>query len=267
MPGTDVIIMGAGGRMGATLVQMTNADPDLSLVAALERPELLGSLNGLTCRTASSPDEILSECARAVIVDFTHPEATVQTAAAAARHGNPVVIGTTGLSDSQQQELAEAAGEIPLFWAPNMSVGINLLLEFLPQLARVLGLDYDVEISEIHHKHKKDAPSGTAVKLGQALAQAKGWEPEDSLRMCREGMIGARPEQEIGVQTLRGGDVVGEHTVHFFGPGERIDVTHRAYSRETFAKGALRAAKWLSRQSPGKIYSMADVFADAAQEV
>jgi len=266
MPVTDVIIMGAGGRMGTTLVQLASADQELNLVAALERPELLGSLNKLTCQTGSSPDEVLPQCPKAVIIDFTHPEATVLTAETAAKHGNPMVIGTTGLDESQQQKLAEAAQKIPLFWAPNMSVGINLLLEFLPQLARVLGVDYDVEISEIHHRHKKDAPSGTAVKLAQALSQAKGWEPNKALRACREGMIGARPEQEIGVQTLRGGDVVGEHTVYFFGPGERIDVTHRAYSRETFAKGALRAARWLGNQSPGRLYSMADVFADAARE-
>jgi 4-hydroxy-tetrahydrodipicolinate reductase len=266
MPATDVIIMGAGGRMGSTLVQLATADPELNLVAALERPELLGTLNGLVCQTGSNPEDILPTCSKAVIVDFTHPEATVLTAETAARHGNPMVIGTTGLNESQQQKLAGAAERIPLFWAPNMSVGINLLLEFLPQLARVLGVDYDVEISEIHHKHKKDAPSGTAVKLAQALSQAKGWDPGTALRACREGMIGARPEQEIGVQTLRGGDVVGEHTVYFFGPGERIDVTHRAYSRETFAKGALRAAKWLGNQTPGRLYSMADVFADAAQD-
>mgnify|MGYP006284088989 FL=1 len=265
MSTTDVIIMGAGGRMGSTLVQLASADPELSLVGALERPELLGSLNGLVCQTGTSPDEVLPSCSKAVVVDFTHPDATLLTAAAAARHGNPMVVGTTGLTDAQQQELAQAATSIPLFWAPNMSVGINLLLEFLPQLARMLGVSYDLEISEIHHRHKKDAPSGTAVKLAQALSQAKGWDPGQSLRMCREGMIGARPDEEIGVQTLRGGDVVGEHTVHFFGPGERIDVTHRASSRETFAQGALRAAKWIRTQKPGKLYSMTDVFADAAQ--
>jgi 4-hydroxy-tetrahydrodipicolinate reductase len=140
-----------------------------------------------------------------------------------------------------------------------MSIGISVLLELLPKLAQALGPAYDPELMEIHHRMKKDAPSGTALKLAQAVARAKDWPEEDSLRLCREGMVGERPDREIGVQTLRGGDVVGEHTTYFFGPGERIEVTHKASSRETFAQGALRAAKWISEQPPGRIYSMTDM--------
>ena len=184
---------------------------------------------------------------------------TASVAQTAADTGNPMVIGTTGLSEGQQEELAAAAARTPLFWAPNMSVGVNVLLELLPQLVRMLGDLYDVELSEIHHKFKKDAPSGTALKLAQVLAEAKGWDLKQVAQYCREGIIGERPKDEIGVQTLRGGDVVGDHTVYFFGPGERIEVTHRAHSRETFAQGALRAAKWIGRQKPGTIYSMADM--------
>ena len=140
-----------------------------------------------------------------------------------------------------------------------MSVGINVLLQVLPQLTRLLGPAYDLEIAEVHHRLKKDAPSGTAIRLGQCLAQARGQEYEDVARCCREGIVGERIDEEIGVQTLRGGDVVGDHTVFYFGPGERIEVTHRAHSRETFAQGALRAAAWLASQPAGKIYAMEDM--------
>jgi len=254
-----IVVVGARGRMGATLVELVQRDEELSLAGVTEREERLGELAFLNCPAASSLEEVLPQAPGAVVVDFSQPEVTIKTVQAARQSSNPVVIGTTGFSQDQQQTLRDAAAELPLFWAPNMSVGINVLLELLPTLAEFLGQDYDVDVSEIHHKHKKDAPSGTALKLGQVLAEAKGFS-SDSLRACREGMIGERPRSEIGLQTMRGGDVVGEHTVYFFGPGERIDVTHRAYSRETFAQGALRAAKWLSRQSPGRLYAMADVF-------
>jgi len=258
----DIIVVGARGRMGSTLVELVERDSGLQLKGVTESPNRLDELGHLDCLRASSLEEILPESPGAVVVDFSHPEVTLKTVQAASSSGNPVVIGTTGFSHEQQEALQEAAQRTPIFWAPNMSVGINVLLELLPKLAEFLGQDYNVEISEIHHKHKKDAPSGTAVKLGQVLAQAKGLPEREALRACREGMIGERPQEEIGVQTLRGGDVVGEHTVYFLGPGERIDVTHRAYSRETFAQGALRAAKWLSQRQPGKLYAMADVFTD-----
>ena len=263
MSATQVIIMGAHGRMGATLCKLALEDPDLELAAAVDLSQYQEELSkelSAGCMVAYDVDNVLDNFPNAVVVDFTSPQGTLQVVQAAKKNSNPVVIGTTGLDSNQQSKLSESAEELPLFWAPNMSVGINVLLEILPRLTGMLGELYDVELSEIHHKHKKDAPSGTALKLAQVLSKAKNWELEQVMRPCREGMIGERPKDEIGVQTLRGGDVVGEHTVYFFGPGERIDVTHRAHSRETFAQGALRAAKWLKKQSPGKLYSMADMF-------
>ncbi|SOB57791.1 4-hydroxy-tetrahydrodipicolinate reductase [Pseudodesulfovibrio profundus] len=256
---TDIVILGAKGRMGNTLVNLTQADDDLRLVGACERP---GNADGLSidgCIVTDDLDELLPQVPGAVIIDFTSPETSVATAKVAAKHGNPVVVGTTGLNKEEQAELEKSAQEVPLFWAPNMSVGVNTLLKVLPALVQALGSEYDMEMVETHHKMKKDSPSGTALKLAQCLAEARGWEYDDVKNHCRDGIIGERPHEEIGVQTLRGGDVVGDHTMFFFGPGERIEVTHRAHSRETFASGALRAAKWLSSQSSGKLYAMADV--------
>ena len=169
---------------------------------------------------------------------------------------------TTGLTAGQLEELSELATSIPIFWSPNMSIGVNALVRILPQLERILGAAYDLEITEIHHHHKKDAPSGTAVKLAQVLAQSRGWDLDTVANYGRQGMVGARSAQELGVHALRGGDVVGEHTVYFFGPGERIAVTHQAHSRENFAGGALRAARWLAEQGPGQLYSMNHLLGD-----
>ncbi|MFP4587886.1 MAG: 4-hydroxy-tetrahydrodipicolinate reductase [Desulfohalobiaceae bacterium] len=260
MSQTKIVVMGAAGRMGSTLVELVQADPELELVGALETEAKLSSLQGLECRTGSDLNTCLQGLQSAVVVDFTHPESTSHNVRIAAQADTPMVIGTTGFSQEQEKILQQAADQVPIFWAPNMSVGINVLLELMPKLVTLLGSEFDLEISEIHHKHKKDAPSGTAVKLGQILAQSRQEQPE--LRYCRQGMIGERPKQEIGIQTLRGGDVVGEHTVYFLGPGERIDLTHRVYSRQTFAQGALRVAKWIGSQSPGRVYSMSDFFAD-----
>lgn len=260
---TGIVVMGAAGRMGSTLVELVQADPELELAGALETEAKLSSLQGLECHTGSDLSSCLQGLQSAVVVDFTHPESTSDNALIAAQAGMPMVIGTTGFNKEQENSLQQAAAKVPVFWAPNMSVGINVLLELMPKLATLLGPEFDLEISEIHHKHKKDAPSGTAVKLGQILAGTRqGQEGEPLLRYCREGMIGERPKQEIGIQSLRGGDVVGEHTVYFLGPGERIDLTHRVYSRQTFAQGALRVAKWIGSQSPGRVYAMSDFFAD-----
>ncbi|MFO7717168.1 MAG: 4-hydroxy-tetrahydrodipicolinate reductase [Thermodesulfobacteriota bacterium] len=259
MTQTSIVVMGAKGRMGATLVRLVQNDPELTLAGVVEQKANQAGLEHLGCPISEDPAAVLAKAEGAVVIDFTAPAVTVSVAQTAADTGNPMVIGTTGLSEVQQEELAVAATRTPLFWAPNMSVGVNVLLELLPQLVRMLGDLYDVELSEIHHKFKKDAPSGTALKLAQVLAEAKGWDLKQVAQYCREGIIGERPKDEIGVQTLRGGDVVGDHTVYFFGPGERIEVTHRAHSRETFAQGALRAAKWIGRQKPGTIYSMADM--------
>ncbi|MCF8106929.1 MAG: 4-hydroxy-tetrahydrodipicolinate reductase [Desulfohalobiaceae bacterium] len=260
MSKTEVVIMGAGGRMGSTLVNLVQKDQDLELAGVLEHPDFLNDLKDLGCPKDTNLERLLPKAPGAVVVDFTQPEAAMDTVRAAQKHKNSLVIGTTGFSREQQKALEEAAAVVPIFWSPNMSVGINVLLELLPELTRMLGPDYDVELSEIHHKYKKDAPSGTALKLAETLSRAKGWEGKETQRYCREGITGERPEKEIGLQSLRGGDVVGEHTVYFLGPGERIDITHRAYSRETFAKGALRAAQWLRTRKSGKLYAMRDLF-------
>lgn len=255
-----VIIMGAGGRMGGTLVRLARAGGDFELAGVVERPDRLGEVQSLGCPAAGNLDALLPQAPGAVIIDFTAPEASVDMARTAKRHGNPAVIGTTGLTPEQQEELRFIARDVPLFWSPNMSVGVNVLLKVLPELTRMLGPAYDLEMFEVHHNRKKDAPSGTAIKLAQCLAEARGWDYDKVRNYGREGITGARPVEEIGVQTLRGGDVVGEHTVFFFGPGERVEVTHRAHSRDTFAQGALRAAKWLAGQKPGRLYGMADMF-------
>jgi 4-hydroxy-tetrahydrodipicolinate reductase len=170
-----------------------------------------------------------------------------------------VVIGTTGFNPGQRGELEEYARAIPLFWSPNMSVGVNVLLKTLPELTRLLGGSYDVDIVELHHNRKKDAPSGTALRLAECVAEAKDWKLAETGCYHREGIIGERPEREIGVQAVRGGDIVGVHTVYFMGLGERIELTHHAHSRENFAQGALRAARWMADAKPGKLYSMLDV--------
>ncbi|GAB6887096.1 4-hydroxy-tetrahydrodipicolinate reductase [Desulfothermus okinawensis JCM 13304] len=259
--GTYAIVTGAAGRMGSAICSLIKTDDDMELIGAVERAEYLEKIKKVAPNVSSDLKEITAKYNDAVIIDFTYPEVTQQNVEVAVSSGNPMVIGTTGLNDEQMKLLEDAAKKIPIFWAPNMSVGINVLLNLLPKFVELLGDLYDVEISEIHHKFKKDAPSGTAVKLAQVLKEAKGFKKE-AIRYCREGIIGERPKEEIGVQTLRGGDVVGDHTIYFFGPGERIEITHRAHSRETFAQGAIRAAKWIVTKEPGRLYTMKDLFED-----
>ena len=256
---TSVIIMGAKGRMGSTLARMAQESDDFTLVGVVERAEFAPGLEALGCPVAHNLADLLSSCPGAVIIDFTAPQVSLDTARQAAARGNPVVIGTTGLDAAQLDELHVLAAKTPIFWSPNMSIGVNALVRILPILEQILGAAYDMEITEIHHHHKKDAPSGTAVKLAQVLAQSRGWDLDEVGNYGRQGLVGARPSQELGVHALRGGDVVGDHTVFFFGPGERIEVTHRAHSRENFARGALRAATWLATQKPGTLYSMAEM--------
>ena len=257
---TSVVVSGACGRMGKTITELVRNDAACALAGLLERGDLLAKVGQVECPVAGSPEELLPKAKGAVIIDFTAPEASLATARVAASHGNPVVIGTTGLNEAQKAELAELAKRVPIFWAPNMSIGVNVLLKVLPELTRLLGEQYDVEMVELHHNRKKDSPSGTALRLAECLAEAKDWNLKDVACYHREGIIGERPKKEIGVQTIRGGDVVGVHTMYFMGPGERIEVTHQAHSRETFAQGAIRAAKWLVQQPAGRLYSMPDIF-------
>jgi 4-hydroxy-tetrahydrodipicolinate reductase len=255
----DVVIMGARGRMGSTLVHLARTNPEYRLAGVVERPGFEAGLAELGCVVGTDLAAVLPQVPGAVVIDFTSPGATVDTVKTCVAAGNPVVVGTTGLSKDQTAGLAQAAASGRVFFAPNMSVGINALLSVLPALVKKLGDAYNLEIMEIHHNRKADSPSGTAIKLGQCLADAAGRDFDAVKKCCREGIIGPRTVEEIGIQTLRGGDVVGDHTVYFFGPGERIEVTHRAHSRETFAQGALRAASWLPGQALGRLYGMADM--------
>lgn len=258
----NIVLTGANGRMGRTLYGMLSVNHDFKIIGLVAQAEEISAVKAYAGRDAfASLDEALDGAEKPVIIDFTAPAASLGFARVAAARGAAQVIGTTGLNAEQRSELAELAKKTPILWSPNMSVGINVLLKVLPELTRLLGENYDVEVMEIHHNKKKDSPSGTAVRLGEALAEAKGWDYKDAACYHREGIIGERPKKEIGMQTLRGGDVVGVHTVYFFGPGERIEVNHQAHSRENFASGALRAAKWLAGQKPGRLYSINDMLA------
>ena len=260
---TRIIIIGAAGRMGRTIRRLAEEE-NFVIVGLVDREEGLAGLQEGTIPVARSLEALGKRVSGAVAIDFTAPDASMATAGMAADMGVALVIGTTGFSEAQKAELATLARKTPIFWSANMSVGINVLMRFLPQLARALGPAYDMEMVEIHHGRKKDAPSGTALALGEKLAEARGWKLPEVRCSARDGIIGARPQKEIGIQALRGGDVVGVHTVYFLGPGERIEVTHQAHSRENFAGGALRAARWLSGRKPGRLYSMADTFEPGA---
>ena len=258
---TPLIIMGAGGRMGRTIAALAEEDSTCSLAALVDRADHLTQLHGGDgCLITADLRAALAQCADAVIIDFTAPEVSLNTARLAAESGHGVVIGTTGLAEAQRAELAALAQKTPLFWSSNMSVGINVLLKILPELTRALGDKYDIEMVELHHNRKKDSPSGTALTLGECLAEARGWKLPDVRCSARGGIIGGSPQAQVGLPATRGGDVVGVHTVYFMGPGERIEVTHQAHSRETFAQGALRAAAWLKGRSAGRLYGMQDIF-------
>ncbi len=257
---TPIIINGARGRMGQSLVSLVQTDAACTLAGLLEHETHVDALKHHACVVGTRPDEVLSAVKQAVIIDFSAPEVSIQLAKCAAQYGHGMVIGTTGFTQEQKELLHELATQTPLFWAPNMSIGVNVLLHVLPQLVRMLGEEYDLEMVELHHNRKKDSPSGTALRLAECLAAARDWALDDVACYHREGIIGERAQKELGIQTIRGGDVVGVHTMYFMGPGERIEVTHHAHSRETFAQGAVRAAKWLKEKTKGRLYSMDDIF-------
>ncbi|MDL2316685.1 4-hydroxy-tetrahydrodipicolinate reductase [Desulfovibrio sp. OttesenSCG-928-A18] len=254
-----VIVMGAAGRMGSTMCRLVREFDDLQLAGAVERPGQLDRLAGLPCAVSSDVTELMAKVPGAVLIDFTAPSASLATARAAAGAGCAHVIGTTGFSVGEREELEALAKDTPLFWSPNMSIGVNVLLQVLPLLTQLLGEAYDIDMMEIHHNKKKDSPSGTALRLAEAVAESRGVELEDVACYCRHGIIGERPQGELGIQAIRGGDVVGVHTVYFMGPGERIELTHQAHSRENFANGALRAVRWLHGREAGRLYSMRDI--------
>jgi 4-hydroxy-tetrahydrodipicolinate reductase len=260
-----VAVSGAAGRMGRSIVRLVRESEDLELVGALERaehPDLgrdAGSLSGASAAHVSLVDDPATALARAqVVVDFSMPLATRQVLAVARRVGVAVVVGTTGLDAAAKADLDETAKVVPLVAAPNMSVGIQVLLTLVAQATRLLGPDYDCDVLEMHHAKKVDAPSGTALRLAEVVAEVRGTSAEDVVVHGRSGALGERPKGEIGVLALRGGDVVGDHTVVFAGAGERLELVHRSSSRENFAKGALRAARWVVGKPPRR-YEMSDV--------
>ncbi len=260
---TRIAVNGAAGRMGRRIISLLTEEPDCTLVCALEQqghPEL-GKDAGLVAGVGElgvSISERISQTPQ-VLLDFSAPEATLARARECAQLGTAMAIGTTGLSADQLDEIRrEVASKIPVLVAPNMSVGINLLLKLVGEVARALGQHYDVEIVEVHHRRKKDAPSGTALKLAHTICEALGWDRQDVLTYGRQGVVGERPRKQLAVHAVRGGDVVGDHTVIFAGEGERIELTHRASSRDVFARGAIRAAHFLAACKPG-LYSMSDV--------
>ena len=251
-----VAIAGAGGRMGQALIEAVLADRELQLAAALD------GAGSAALGRAAGPVKIGADlgalAAADVLVDFTRPEGTLAHLEACLGRGKAMVIGTTGFSEAQKARIAQGAKRIPVVLSPNFAVGVNVVFRLAQTAAKALGDAYDVEIVEAHHRHKVDAPSGTALMLGELVAQALGRDLAQVATHGREGDTGERPAKAIGFHSIRGGDIVGEHTVIFAGAGERVEVSVRSQSRMTYAAGALRAAKWLQGRGPG-LYDMFDV--------
>ena len=262
---TRIAVCGAGGRMGRALIAAVHAADGATLTAAVERAEssLIGTDAGelagigrLGVTLAGSLAEVIDQFD--VVIDFTAPAATVAHLALCQAYGKAIVIGTTGLNDEQKQQVSAAAGQVPVVYSGNYSVGVNVSLKLLEMAARTFGDTVDIDVLEAHHRHKVDAPSGTALMMGEAVASALGRDLKDVAVYAREGHTGPRDRQQIGFQTLRGGDTVGDHTVFFFGEGERVEIRHVATNRANFAVGAVRAALWAAAKTPA-LYDMRDV--------
>ncbi|HYC03293.1 MAG TPA: 4-hydroxy-tetrahydrodipicolinate reductase [Azospirillaceae bacterium] len=258
-------VVGCAGRMGQMLVREIAATPGATLGGGTERPGAAGvgrdighlaGLDPLGVTAGDDPVPLFASCD--VVIDFTSPAATMTHAALAAAQGKALVVGTTGLDASQRQALEAAAEKAPIVFAPNFSLGVTLLSAIVEDVARRLSEEWDIEIVEMHHRHKVDAPSGTALGLGRAAARGRGVELDAVSDRVRDGHTGARQPGNIGFATLRGGDVVGDHTVIFAAEGERLELTHKAASRTIFARGAVRAALWAANRAPG-LYDMDDV--------
>jgi len=258
--------MGAAGRMGKILIEAVQQTAGAAgLTAAVDRPDstLVGADAGELAGIGRIGVPLSGDLSRVVdefdvLIDFTHPSVTLKNLEVCRRAGKAMVIGTTGLSQEEKQQLVAAAKDVPLVFAANFSVGVNLCLKLLDTAARVLGDEVDIEIVEAHHRHKVDAPSGTALRMGEVVAEALGRDLREVAVYGREGQTGARDRQTIGFATVRAGDIVGDHTVLFAADGERVEITHKASSRMTFAKGAVRAALWLEGREAG-LYDMQDV--------
>lgn len=261
-----IAVMGAAGRMGKILIEAVQQTAGTAgLTAAVDRPDstLVGADAGELAGIGRLGVSLSGDLAGAVdefdvLIDFTHPSVTLKNLEVCRRAGKAMVIGTTGFSVEEKERLAVAAKDIPIVFAANYSVGVNLCLKLLDTAARVLGDEADIEIIEAHHRHKVDAPSGTALRMGEVVAEALGRDLQKVAVYGREGQTGARERDTIGFATVRAGDVVGDHTVLFAADGERVEITHKASSRMTFAKGAVRAALWLD-EKPAGLYDMQDV--------
>jgi len=261
----DVVVAGAAGRMGGRLVALLKEETELRLVAALEAPghAALGRDAGESAGVGRLGIPITDDVETAlgkgrILIEFSVPEASLAHARVVARVGGRAVIGTTGFTATQREELARLGKDTPLLVSPNMSVGVNVAFRVLADMARMLGDEYDVEIVETHHRFKKDAPSGTALRMAEVVAQALGRDLAKTAVYDRHDKLAERTRKEIGMAALRSGDVVGEHTVSFASLGERLELTHRAHSRDNFARGALRGARFIATAKPG-LYSMQDV--------
>ncbi len=260
-----IAVMGAAGRMGKTLIEAVQQADGAQLSAAIDRADssLVGADVGELVAQGKIGVNLSGDLSAVldqfdVLIDFTHPSVTLKNLEICRAAGKAMIIGTTGFSPQEKQLLAEAGKQIPIVFAANFSVGVNLCLKLLDTAARVLGDEVDIEIIEAHHRHKVDAPSGTALRMGEVVANALGRDLQKVAVYGREGQTGARERETIGFATVRAGDVVGDHTVLFAADGERVEITHKASSRMTFAKGAVRAALWLQGRQPG-LYDMQDV--------
>ena len=260
-----VAVVGAAGRMGKNLIEAVGMTKGLELTAATEHPDssLIGADAGEVAGVGKLGVTIAADLAAVVndfdvVIDFTGLAPTLNHLSICREHGKKIVIGTTGFDDAQKAQIADASKDIGVVFAPNMSVGVNLCFKLLDMAARVMGDDCDIEIIEAHHRHKLDSPSGTAVRMGEVVADALGRDLAKVAVYGREGQTGERERETIGFETIRAGDVVGEHTVWFATEGERVEITHKASSRMTFAKGAARAAAWLDSKDAG-LFDMQDV--------
>jgi 4-hydroxy-tetrahydrodipicolinate reductase len=260
-----VAIIGASGRMGKNLITAVNDAADCIVGAAIikQGSSLVGADAGEVAGVGKLNVAMVDSLAACVndfdvLIDFTSPALTIENATFCAQNNKAIVVGTTGLTETEKQQLDACAENTPVVFAPNMSVGVNVTLKLLATAAKILGDDYDVEIVEAHHRHKVDSPSGTAIRMGEVVAEALGRDLKECAVYGREGQIGPRTQKEIGFETIRAGDVVGDHSVWFATEGERIEIVHKASSRMTFAKGAVRAAQWL-KDKPASMYDMQDV--------
>jgi len=264
---TRIAVAGAAGRMGATIIETCRDLADIVVTVALEHPghPMIGKSmdtcpgnietgKGIHCQA----DLELAADDFDVLIDFTRPEATLNNVEVCRRHGKRIVIGTTGLTSEDKDRIQDAASVTGIVLAPNMSIGVNLCFTLLETAARILGQEFDIEIIEAHHRHKLDAPSGTALRMGEVIADTLGRDLSQCAIYGRQGQTGERSSETIGFATIRAGDIVGDHTVMFAAPGERVEISHKASSRRTFAAGALRAAKWIVQQ-PFGLFDMQDV--------